>query len=93
MKKILFALALLACVQVASAQSKEAVAAQKAIAKAEADAQNPKKNTKAGTWLKLGEAYLKAYEAPTTNIVGASRQELALLLKEAAPLDRKRHHR
>lgn len=82
MKKLLFALALLASVQLASAQSKEAVAAQKAIAKAEADAQNPKKNTKAATWLKLGEAYLKAYDAPTANIVGTSKQELNLLLKE-----------
>lgn len=82
MKQIFIALALLASVQIASAQSKEAVAAQKAVAKAEADAQNPKKNTKGATWMKLGEAYLKAYEAPTANVVGASKQELALLLKE-----------
>ena len=82
MKKILFALALLASVQIASAQSKEAVAAQKAITKAEADVQNPKKSAKAATWIKLGEAYLKAYDAPTANIVGGSRQELSLLLKE-----------
>ena len=82
MKKIIIALALLASVQVAFAQSKEAVAAQKAVAKAEADAQNPKKNTKGSTWMKLGEAYLKAYDAPTANVIGGTRQELALLLKE-----------
>ena len=82
MKKILFVLALLASMQFANAQSKEAAAAQKALAKAEADAQNPKKAAKAATWIKLGEAYLKAYEAPTANVVGASQQELALLMKE-----------
>ena len=67
MKRILFALALIASVQVATAQVKPE-AARKALAAAEAAAQNVKKNTKAAVWQKLGEAYVNAYDAPTGGV-------------------------
>ena len=67
MKRILFALALIASIQVASAQVKPE-AARKALAAAEEAAQNAKKNTKAAVWQKLGEAYVNAYEAPTGGV-------------------------
>lgn len=67
MKKILFVLALVAAAQVAGAQVKPE-AARKAIAAAEANTVNPKKNTKAATWQKLGEAYVAAYDAPTGGV-------------------------
>ena len=67
MKRILFVLALAAAFQVAGAQVKPD-AAKKAVAAAEANAQNVKKNTKAATWQKLGEAYVNAYDAPTGGV-------------------------
>ena len=67
MKRILFALALIASLQVATAQVKPE-AAKKALAAAEAAAQNAKKNTKAAVWQKLGEAYVNAYDAPTGGV-------------------------
>ena len=67
MKKILFVLALAAAFQVAGAQVKPE-AAKKAVAAAEANAQNVKKNTKAATWQKLGEAYVNAYDAPAGGV-------------------------
>ena len=67
MKRILFVLALIAAVQVAGAQVKPD-AAKKALAAAEADAQNPKKNTKSAVWQKLGGAYVNAYKAPTGGV-------------------------
>ncbi len=67
MKRILFALALIASVQVATAQVKPD-AARKALAAAEAAAQNAKKNTKAAVWTKYGEALLNAYDAPTGGV-------------------------
>lgn len=67
MKRILFVLALVAAAQVAGAQVK-VDAAKKALEKAEAEAQNVKKNTKAAVWQKLGEAYVNAYDAPTGGV-------------------------
>ena len=62
MKRILLALALLASLQVASAQQqvKSVSAAQKAAEKAIAASQDAKKSTKQATWLKLGKAYIDA---------------------------------
>lgn len=78
MKKILLALALAASVQFSVAQ--DYASEKKAIDKAVEAAQNPKKATKAATWLKLGEAYLKAYDAQMGNIwIGATQQELTLI--------------
>ncbi len=85
MKKIFLVLALIATVQIANAQKPEAL--KKAVEAAEAAAQNPKKAAKAATWLKLGEAYIKAYDAPVGNIwVGASQQELAIALSGQKPV-------
>ena len=67
MKRILFVLALAAAFQVAGAQVKPE-AARKALAAAEANAQNVKKNTKAAVWQKLGDAYVNAYDAPVGSI-------------------------
>ena len=85
MKKILLVLALIATVQFANAQKPEAL--KKAVEKAEVEAQNPKKAAKAATWLKLGEAYIKAYDAPAGNIwIGASQQELQIALTGQRPI-------
>ncbi|MBQ9184368.1 MAG: tetratricopeptide repeat protein [Bacteroidales bacterium] len=85
MKKIFLVLALIATVQIANAQKPEAL--KKAVAAAEAAAENPKKAAKAATWLKLGEAYMKAYEAPIGNIwAGASQQDLNLILGGQKPV-------
>ncbi|MBR6933259.1 MAG: hypothetical protein IKH49_08155 [Bacteroidales bacterium] len=53
MKRILFALALIASVSIAHAQVKPAADIQKAIAKAEAAAQNAKKAANPDTWIKI----------------------------------------
>ncbi len=83
MKKILFALAILASVQVAQAQVKSVADAQKALEAAKAAAENPKKAVKALTWTKLGDSYVSAYDAPAGSLwVNASKQELSLLMKE-----------
>ena len=55
MKRILIALAVLLAVQVADAQVKSADAAKKAVEAADKAAQDPKKNTKVATWLKLAK--------------------------------------
>ncbi len=81
MKKILLALAVLASMQVANAQVKSAADAKKAVEAAEAAASNEKKAVKTATWLKLGQEYVKAYDAPTGNIIpGSSKTELALMM-------------
>ncbi|MCQ2176514.1 MAG: hypothetical protein MJY41_01070 [Bacteroidales bacterium] len=82
MKKILIALALIASVQFAGAQEqvKSVSAAKSALEAAQAAAQNPKKNTKMQTWLKLGQSYIDAYNAPMGNAwVGVSKSELQLI--------------
>ncbi len=86
MKKILFALALLAAFQFANAQMKPAATLTKAIDAAEAAAQNPKKADKVATWIKLGQAYLNAYNNPLANVVGGSMQELGLVMGNDKPL-------
>lgn len=68
-KMILMVLAtLIVAVPAVQAQkvNKEALLAK--IAKCEADSKNPKKATKAATWLNLGKAYYDAAIAPTANI-------------------------
>ena len=89
MKRIILALALLASLQVASAQQqvKSISAAQKAAEKAIEASQDAKKSTKLATWLKLGKAYIDAYNAPSGNgWIGASRADLALLMADDKPL-------
>ena len=46
-----------------------------------AAAQNPKKVAKVATWLKLADSYLKAYDAPASNVYqGANKQELMFMM-------------
>lgn len=87
MKKILLALAVLASMQVANAQVKSAADAKKAVEAAEAAASNEKKAVKTATWIKLGQEYVKAYDAPTGNIIpGSSKTELALMMGSEKPV-------
>ncbi len=87
MKRILIALAMLAAVQVADAQVKSPDVAAKAVEKAEIASKDAKKAAKVATWTKLAQAYMDAYNSPAGNAwVGASRQELALLMGAEKPL-------
>ena len=87
MKKILAILAIAASVAVnAQAQSKEVAAAKTAVEKAQAAVENAKQNTKTATWLKYGEALVKAYNAPAGNAwVGMTAQELQVLAANERP--------
>ena len=78
MKRILIALAVLLTVQVADAQmTKTPAAAKKALETAKVASENPKKEVKYATWLKLASAYMDAYNAPTGSlIVSAPRIQL-----------------
>ena len=83
MKRIFLALALVASVQVANAQIKSDADIQKAIEKAEATANDAKKGAKPAPWQKLGEAYVKAYTNPTSNLsTGIDKQTFALMAGE-----------
>ena len=83
MKRFFLALALVASVQVANAQIKSDADIQKAIDKAEATANDAKKGAKPAPWLKLGEAYVKAYTNPTANLsTGIDKQTFALMAGE-----------
>ena len=83
MKRILLALALVASVQVANAQIKSDADIQKAIDKAEATALDAKKGAKPAPWVKLGEAYVKAYSNPTANLsTGIDKNTFALMAGE-----------
>lgn len=86
MKKILIALAVILAVQVADAQTKSVDAVKKSVESAEADAQNPKKNTKVATWLKLATSYMDAYNAPTGNIIlNSPRMQIQMMLGQEKP--------
>ena len=86
MKKILFAVALMASVAVANAQVKSVEDIQKAINKAEEATLNAKKAAKPETWIKLAETYVNAYGNPTANVVGGDRQQLQLVMGNDKPL-------
>ena len=87
MKRIFIALALVLSLQVADAQVKSPEAVKKAVEAAEAASQDPKKNIKPTTWLKLAEAYMNAYANPAgIGWVGASKQELQMLMAGQQPL-------
>ena len=86
MKRIFIALALLLAVQVADAQVKSYDAVKKAVEAAEEAAQNPKKNTKVATWLKLATTYMDAYEAPAGNVlVNSPRVQLQMMMGNEKP--------
>lgn len=87
MKKILLALAMFAAIQVADAQVKSAAEVKKSVEAAEAATQNVKKAVKTATWLKLGQEYVKAYDAPTGNILpGSNKAELTLMMGSEKPV-------
>ncbi len=87
MKRILIALAVLLAVQTVDAQTKSPDAAKKALAGAEAAAQNPKKAAKVGTWTGLAKAYMDAYNAPSGSAwIGATKQELQLIMGNQQPI-------
>lgn len=87
MKRILIALAVLLTVQVADAQVKSVEAAKKAVEAAEEAAQNPKKNTKVATWLKLATTYMDAYEAPAGNVLlNSPRIQLQMMMGNEKPV-------
>ena len=68
MKKIIFALALLASFQAANAQqAKDADAAAKKVEAAKAATLNEKKAANMATWIKLGQTYVDAYNAVQGN--------------------------
>ena len=80
-------MALVLAVQVADAQVKTPDAAKKALAGAEAAANDAKKATKVATWLKLASAYMDAYNAPAGAAwLGASKQELQLIMANEKPV-------
>lgn len=82
MKKLFLALALTAAFQVAFAQ-KPAAEMQKNIEKALAATQDAKKATKPATWVKLGEAYLNAYNNPVADITpGLDKTTFSMMHKE-----------
>ena len=86
MKRIFIALALLLAVQAADAQVKTPEAARKAVAAAEEAAQNPKKNLKVATWLKLATSYMDAYDAPAGNVlVNSPRMQLQMMMGNEKP--------
>lgn len=87
MKRIFIALAILLSVQAVNAQVKTPEAARKAVESAEAAAQNPKKNLKVATWLKLAEAYMNAYDAPAGNVIlNTPRMQLQYMLGNETPV-------
>lgn len=82
MKKLVFALALVCSLQLAYAQKPDAEM-QKAVDKALEAANDAKKAAKPATWLKLAEAYMKAYSNPTSNIApGIDKNTFGMMNKE-----------
>ena len=88
MKKTLIALpVLLSSALLATAQQKSPEALRSAVEKAEAAAVNPKKASKPDTWIKIGKAYIDAYNGPAGQLwIGATQTELQLVTGNAQPL-------
>lgn len=88
MKKTLIALTvLLSSAMIATAQQKSPEALRSAVDKAETAAENPKKAGKPDTWMKIGKAYVEAYNGPVGQLwLGASQAELQLVTGNAQPL-------
>lgn len=88
MKKIIIALAILASFQVANAQqAKDAESAKKKVEAAKSATLNEKKAANMATWIKLGQAYIDAYNAVQGNgYVGAGEADLALLMNGVKPV-------
>ena len=82
MKKLALVLAMACSLQVAFAQ-KPAAEMQKNVDKALEATQDAKKAAKPGTWVKLGDAYMAAYNNPLTNItLGLDKATFQMMNKE-----------
>lgn len=82
MKKIIIPLAFLLVSFQLSAQ-KSIPDAVKAIDKAKAETENPKKASNPASWVKLANAYLGYYNVPVTGLlVGTGQLQMKLLLKD-----------
>ncbi|MCQ2143519.1 MAG: hypothetical protein MJY56_05565 [Bacteroidales bacterium] len=78
--------ALLTVATVSNAQIKSAAQAQKAVTSASTAANNPKKAAKVATWVKLGNAYIDAYNSPRlSGWIGASKTDLSILMSGVNP--------
>lgn len=87
MKKILIVLALVASVQVASAQQVKSVeAAKSAVEAAKAATLDSKKNMKMATWLKYAQALVDAYNASAGNgLLNTPKEQMAFLMGKDKP--------
>lgn len=87
MKKILTVIATIAMLQTAFAQDgKNYPAVKGAVQKAQAAASDAKKGANYATWIKLGDALIEAYDAPSKDILpGMDRTQLKLILGNAQP--------
>lgn len=82
MKKLLIALLLFTGIQL-GAQTKDVADALKLFERAKNNADNPKKATKAKTWISLADAYAQVYDSPIKSIwLGTSQMEAKVLLKD-----------
>lgn len=82
MKKLALVLAMACTLQVAFAQ-KPAAEMQKNVDKALEATQDAKKAAKPATWVKLGDAYMAAYNNPLTNItLGLDKATFQMMNKE-----------
>ena len=82
MKKLALVLAMACSLQVAFAQ-KPAAEMQKNVDKALEATQDAKKAAKPATWVKLGDAYMAAYNNPLTNItLGLDKATFQMMNKE-----------
>ena len=82
MKKLVFVLAMACSLQVAFAQ-KPAAEMQKAVDTALEATKDAKKAAKPAPWMKLGDAYMAAYNNPLTNItLGLDKATFQMMNKE-----------
>ena len=66
----------------ANAQTKAVNDAVKAVNKAKAEAENPKKAAASATWVKLANAYVACYDAPANGLLaGSPKFQIDLVLK------------
>ena len=87
MKKILLALALVASLQVASAQQVKTVeAAKSAVEAAKAATLDAKKSSKMATWLKYGQALVDSYNASAGNgLLNTPKEQMAFIMGKDKP--------
>ena len=83
MKKLLIlAVALMTLATQVNAQSKVVNDAVKAMMKAKADSENPKKAASSATWVKLANAYIACYDAPADGLLpGSPKMQTDMILK------------